>query len=293
MGNRSAVDLTGLRVGVSGARGFIGTRLHKVLRSAGADAIALEGDVRQRSFWEGRFDVLYHLAAAMPADFDRDPVSGFNVNVEGMLRALDAASGMSARVVFASTSGVYRPASSGPLDEAAPVDPPSAYAASKRAAEVLCTAFSDHCEAPAVVLRFFNVYGPGQSDSFLIPYLTHSLATGQVADVRQPDSARDFVYVDDVVDVMVRAAEPSVPAGVVNVGSGRANSVRKVIAKLEGLSGRRLNWRHAATDLNPATSIYADCRAARRLLGWSATTSIEKGLRAVLADFSLVGADVS
>lgn len=186
---------------------------------------------------------------------------------------------------------MYRTGATGPLDESAPVDPASAYAASKQAAELLCTAFSDNFGTRAVVVRLFNVYGRGQSDIFFIPYLARSLASGQIADIRQPDSARDFVYVDDVVEALARASNSSVSACVVNVGSGYAHSVRQVIAKLEALSGRRLNWRHAPSGPDTPTSVYADCQAAKRLLGWSAATPLEDGLRAVLADFGLPDAE--
>lgn len=269
--------LRNLAVGVTGAQGFIGRHLVSALSRASCDVRVLEGDVTDASMWDASFDVLFHLAAAMPGAFAEDPRRGYGVNVDGTLNALEACRRNKARIVFASTCGIYRPDLQGALTEESPIGPSSPYAASKRLAELLCEAYSTHHGVEAMVLRLFNVYGVGQKDAFLVPYLLNAALSGKTATVYHLDSARDFIHVTDVVEALVVAATAE-DCGVYNIGTGTATSVRQVLDCLETILRRPVPWKQGTGPGDPHPATHADNAKARVHLGWAPSIDVLRGL---------------
>ena len=113
-------EIANLRVAITGAHGFIGSRLVTRLSAMGISPIVLSGDIRQEKSFDASFDLLFHLAGAVPADFARRNDVARASNLEGTANALAACLRCNARLVFMSTSGVYRLPSDVPLRESAP-----------------------------------------------------------------------------------------------------------------------------------------------------------------------------
>lgn len=275
--------LAHLRVAVTGHRGFIGRHLVAALGALKASVLLLEGDVRSPEAWKGPFDLLFHLAAAMPHRFAEDPGEGFSVNVEGTLKALEACRARGARVVFASTCGVYSPSEVGALSEACRVDPQTPYAQSKLVAEMLCRSYADHFGVSSTVLRLFNIYGAGQRAEFLIPYLVQCALEGREAVVHHPESSRDFVHVTDVARALVGAALIGGPFEVFNIGLGRPYTVREVLEAIGRVLGRPVAWRQGEGRPDPQPAVFARVERAETRLGWRPTVGLEQGLRDVVA----------
>ena len=124
-----------------------------------------------------------------------------------MVSVLNYCRQFQARCIFASTSAVYEPLNTwGLLSEDSPVKPTSPYAVSKLIAENICFQQSEQYDIPCAVMRIFNVYGPGQRSTFLIPYVLECLLEKRILSLRMPEAQRDFVYIDDVVEALVKAS---------------------------------------------------------------------------------------
>lgn len=280
LGERVAV----LKVAVTGHHGFIGRHLVAALRSLKVQTLPVIGDVRLPGAWAtGAFDLVFHLASTMPQQFADNPGSGFANNFEGTLQTLEACRARNARMIFVSTCGVYSFSAAGAIPETCPTEPQTPYAQSKLMAEMLCRSYADHYGVPSTILRLFNVYGAGQRPEFVIPYLVQCGLDNQEAVVRQPDSARDFVHISDVVDALLYATIQNDLFSVFNVGLGRAHTVRQVLDVVGSILGRPIAWRQGESQLAPQRIVFAEIGHIRERLGWSPKVDLEQGLRDMIS----------
>jgi GDP-4-dehydro-6-deoxy-D-mannose reductase len=226
---------------VTGGGGFAGEHLLQLLPSAVAptrgeldlsDAAAVRAAVRAT-----RPGAVFHLAAlASVARSWRSPGEPLVTNVQMTVNLLEAVRTETpeAGVVVASSGEVYGPPVRLPVAEDAPLRPQIPYAFSKAACDLLAGQYAYAFGIRIVRTRAFNHAGPGQSDDYVVGTLTRQVAEAEAAGTAEvvlrtgnPDSARDFTDVRDVVRAYRAAAE--LPAGVYNVCSGRATSVRHLV----------------------------------------------------------------
>jgi GDP-4-dehydro-6-deoxy-D-mannose reductase len=172
-----------------------------------------------------------------------------------------------------------------PVDEAMPIRPNNPYAHSKFLAEQTCRFYSEYYDIPITVLRPFNVYGPGQDSRFLIPQLAHQIQHERQITVQDLEPRRDYVYVDDVAEAIALTIQRNSGFRVLNIGSGQSTSVHSLIELMQNIAGTKKEIACKQNKRrNEISDVFADASAARRELGWMATTSLEDGLRAVLRD---------
>ncbi len=298
----------GRTVLVTGAGGFIGGHLAERLVREGAavralvrynstntqgwlgnDVEVIAGDVRDHDGLRGAFDgvdTVFHLAALIGIPYSyHSPVAYTRVNTEGTINVLQAARDTGVRrVVHTSTSEVYGTARYVPMDEAHPVQAQSPYAASKAAADAMAAAFTASYGLPVVTVRPFNTFGPRQSVRAVIPtIITQALADAPIR-LGSLTPTRDLTFVDDTVDGFVRAAEaPEAVGRTFNLGTGRETSIGDLVRMIGELLGPPLEMVQEPERMRPTASevgrLVANASAAREVLGWEPTRSLEDGLR--------------
>ncbi|NNL66250.1 MAG: NAD-dependent epimerase/dehydratase family protein [Myxococcales bacterium] len=192
------------------------------------------------------------------------------------------------RFVHVSSSEVYGSAHVDPMDEAHPLDPTTPYAAAKCGADRLVSAFAHTYELPAVILRPFNNYGPGQHLEKLIPrFITHGLADEPLTVHGRGEAARDWIYVDDTCDAIERVlAAPirDVRGEVFNVGTGVATDVLTIARRTLELTGRGPELIEHTTDRPGQVSLHrADPKKLEERVGYRTTTALEDGLARTVA----------
>lgn len=275
------------RVLVTGATGFIGRALVKGLRDAGFEVVALgsaDGDVRNRETFaryagSGIASVIHLAGRSFVPDSWTDPAGFMDVNFMGTTRALEFCRLENASLVFLSAY-VYGIPDRLPINEEAPVRPNNPYAQSKQLAEQACRFYAEQLHVPVTVLRTFNVYGPGQAESFLIPSIMRQLCNGYAVEVLDLEPRRDWVFVADVVSAIVAARGRVAGYNVYNIGSGSSHSVAEVIRIAQKVAGSTIPVHSAATRrLNEIHDVVADIAKARRELGWSPVHDLDSGLR--------------
>lgn len=274
-----------VRAVVTGASGFIGRHLVEELQRS-MTVVSPRGDIREASFYAelGRADVVFHLAAQSNVpQSTRDPAGTWDVNANGTLRLLEWARRTDAgRVVFVSTAHVYGKPERPRVDEAHPTHPATPYGASKLAGEALVRSYQATYGLQGAIVRPFNMYGPGQGAGFLVPDVLLQLRAGKDLVVGDTRPIRDFTYVSDAIDLLVRAGTRKEAAGAtLNLGSGVGHRVADVIEAALKVTGSPLRPRVDEARLRPVDvpELVVDNRRARETLGWEPRVGLEEGIR--------------
>ena len=295
---------------VTGGAGFVGSHVVRALLARGeavrvldnfstgarenlatADgAEVLEGDVRSyhtvREAVQG-VDFVLHLAAlpSVPRSV-RDPITTNDVNVVGTLNVLDASRDARVhRLVYTSSSSIYGKIEELPKRETMMPRPISPYAVSKLAGEHYCRAFSELYGFETVVLRLFNVFGPGQSPtsqySAVIPRFIEQIRRGERPVIYGDGTqTRDFTYVDNVVAAILAATTASGVSGQsYNIAAGNRVSVLDLLAALETLLTARISPVFHPARVGDVSHSYASVAAAREALGYEPAVDLYEGLR--------------
>ncbi|NLG26668.1 MAG: NAD-dependent epimerase/dehydratase family protein, partial [Chloroflexi bacterium] len=235
-------------------------------------------------------DFVYHLAARVSVpESVLYPVEYNAINVGGTVSLLTAMrDAQIKRLVFASSGAVYGEQPSQPLTEELMPHPATPYAVSKRASELYVQAIGQLWGIETVILRIFNAYGPGQplppSHPPVVPhYLRQALTGASVVIHGDGRQTRDFVFISDVADALVAAAQAvGVDREILNIGSGVETSVgglADTIAKVLGKELHRLGNGDAAAGVS---RMVADVGRAHELLGYKPRVSLPEGLREIL-----------
>ncbi|WKZ33167.1 MAG: SDR family NAD(P)-dependent oxidoreductase [Thermodesulfobacteriota bacterium] len=318
------MKLSGKRVLVTGACGFIGSHLVERLLEEGSDVRALvcynsmnswgwldripsealksvevvSGDIRDphgvRKAIEGS-EVVLHLAALIGIPYSyRSPESYMDTNIKGTLNVLQAARDFSIeRVVVTSTSEVYGTAMYAPIDEEHPRQAQSPYAATKIAADSLAESFVRSFGQDVLIARPFNTYGPRQSARAIIPTIITQLLSGNRAlKLGALHPTRDFVYVKDTVEGFVRIAKSGAKPGTdINIATGQEISVRALAETIAGITGEGAEIKRDDNRVRvSASEVERLCGSVERLkglTGWAPMRSLGEGLRETVEWFSV------
>jgi ADP-L-glycero-D-manno-heptose 6-epimerase len=301
-----------VRILVTGGGGFVGSNLAKrlvadghavtvlddfssgdwhTLVGFGGDVITADiaGDLRALTSLEP-FELIYHEASITDTTV-MDQRKMMHNNVEGFRQLLDLAVGWKSRVVWASSAATYGRGPS-PNRESQPAEPLNVYGYSKLAMERIATLYAPRLKHPIVGLRYFNVYGAGETHKGKFASMIHQLAR-QMRTGKRPriftdgEQKRDFVYIDDVIAANLLAARAT-STSVYNVGSGAAGSFNQVVAELN---------RVLKTDLQPdyfpnpydffQTWTEADLTHSRKGLGYDPKFDLRRGVDAYFASGAL------
>lgn len=263
---------------VTGGTGFIGAALVARLVAAGSRVVCLvragsPGVARLapgaraveiadwspagigRALAGERFEAAFHLAAAGVHPDARELEALVTGNVLLTCNVIAAlADRPPRRFVHVGSCSEYAPVGAGErLGEDHPLAPPSLYGAAKASAFLCGRALAERAGVPLVALRLFNVYGPGEAPTRLVPYLLARLRAGEAPALTGGEQVRDFTFVDDVAAALIAGASDALaPGRAYNVCTGTPVRVREVVERVAGLAGR------AGADLGLGRRPYRD-----------------------------------
>ncbi|MCB9948252.1 MAG: NAD-dependent epimerase [Rhodospirillaceae bacterium] len=264
----------------------------------------LRVDLADREATAGAFaahrpDRVVHLAAQAGVRYSLDhPHAYVDSNISGFLNVLEGCRAVGSRhLVYASTSSVYGINRDLPFSEHHPVDHPiSLYAATKRANELMAHCYSHLFDIPATGLRFFTVYGPwGRPDMALFKFARAILAGEPIDVFNEGRMQRDFTYVDDIVDGIVRcldaipvpaaddaaltpAASPAAPFRLFNIGNNQPIELMRYIELLEQALGRKADLNLLPMQPGDVAATCADTRELGNAVGYRPSTPVEVGV---------------
>jgi UDP-glucose 4-epimerase len=295
---------------VTGGAGFIGSHLAEELLKRGqrvriVDSLItgkrrnlealrgaefVEGDladlpVAQRSV-DGMEFVLHQAAIPSVPRSVKDPLTSNRANIDGSLNILVAARDAGVkRLVYAGSSSAYGDTETLPKREDMPTKPLSPYALQKLVVEQYCQMFTRLYGFETVTIRYFNVFGPRQDPGSPYSGVISLFATALLAG-RQPliygdgEQTRDFTYVSNVVDGVLRACESPKAAGeVINVATGGRISLNELLGTMNRIVGTKARAIYEEPRAGDVRDSQADIAKARQLLGYVPLVALEEGLR--------------
>lgn len=294
---------------ITGGAGFIGTRLAERLMEQGeavrifddlssgsitnvseltitGGAEFVRGDVRDAAAVADASkgcELVYHLAAqsSVPVSSEQ-PRLDMEVNIAGTLNVLEAAKENGCNVVFTSSSVVYGDAARVPTPEDEPLHPRSLYAVSKMAAEGYCRTYCELFGVPTVILRLYNIYGPGTNKGLMIDLYRKLLADSKRLELLGSGrQTKDYLYIDDTVEALLRAPHGARCAGVYNIGSGESHSVTQIAQFMfdaMGLEGVEMTAKGGVSWPGDVEFTQPDVGKAEREIGWKPKTGIREGV---------------
>ena len=312
--------LSGRRILVTGAAGFIGSHLVEALLGrgdvvAGVDnfndyydvaikrrnisaALANDGftlhevdlcdEVALRSVFEGMNpEVVVHLAArAGVRPSLQDPNLYHRVNVVGSQHILDACKDYTpSHLVFASSSSVYGGSTEVPFHETNPVmHPISPYAATKRMNEMQAHVYSHVYGVNVTMLRFFTVYGPRQRPDMAIHKFTRRIEGGAPVPMFGDGSTeRDYTYIDDIIEGLLCSVDRPFRYEIFNLGEQRTTTLRALITLVEKHVGKTARIEQQTLQPGDVTITYADIAHAREQLGYAPRFDMDEGIARFVA----------
>jgi UDP-glucose 4-epimerase len=301
---------------VTGGAGFIGSALVRALLSSGdatvevidnlstghrrnldevASQITLhEVDIRDSAGLQGIIagaDTVFHIAAlpSVPKSII-DPAPSHESNIDGTFNVLRACvEGKVRKVVYAASSSAYGDTVVLPKVETMVPNPKSPYAAQKLMGEYYCSSFSSCYGLDATSLRFFNVYGPRQDpgspySGVISVFMTCLLQSTSPTIYGDGEQTRDFTYIEDVVDLVIKASKtPGIAGKVFNAGNGSRYSLNEIWRILQKIEGVTIPAKYGPPRAGDVRDSQADTTAAVKELGHSPRFGIEEGLRHTLA----------
>jgi len=323
-----------MKVLVTGAAGFIGSALTHALLDRGDEVVGIDNlndyyDVRLKQarldrlqprkgfvfqkldiverkpmgelFAAGKFDAVMHLAAQAGVRYSiENPSAYIDANVVGFTHVLEGCRhSRVGHLVFASSSSVYGANTRLPFSEHDNVDHPvSLYAATKKANELMAHSYAHLYRLPCTGLRFFTVYGPwGRPDMALFKFTEGILAGRPIPVFNRGDMVRDFTYVDDIVEGIVRViGQPAAPAAgwsgdhpdpatsyapwrIFNIGNNRPVKLMRYIEVLEQCLGKKAQLDLLPMQPGDVPATCADTGELEKAVGYKPQTPVEIGVK--------------
>ncbi|MFK2826906.1 NAD-dependent epimerase/dehydratase family protein [Bacillus sp. B190/17] len=294
-----------MKVLVTGGAGFIGTHVVKQLLMEDAEVVVvdnlttskgnhlpkgvklykenIEGKEMKRIFKEEAPDYLIHLAAQVSVRRSmEDPYADCISNIVGTLNLLrNCITYKVKKIIFASSAAVYGEPSYLPIDELHPKKSISYYSLSKNIAEEYITLFHKQCGLKYSILRFSNVYGPGQNptgESGVISIFSDQILKGVSPVVYGGSQIRDFIYVKDVAKAL-SAATGVLENGIYNISSNTETSIKELLTTLIEITGINVTPKYLLTRKGDIMKSCLDNRKAIEELNWKPEYSLIDGLK--------------
>ena len=252
------------------------------------DIRLIRGDIRNeelidRSFSEGKFDQVVHLAArAGVRPSITDPKLYYSTNIDGTFNLLDACRRHGVgRFTFASSSSVYGINKKVPFSESDALERTiSPYAATKLAGEQICSNYAHLFGIRCQCLRFFTVYGPRQRPDLAIAKFTKHILSGiPIQQYGDGTTARDYTYIEDIINGVVAAiAYDDDSFNIFNLGGSATTTLGELIRMIEEATGKTALIDRLPDQLGDVPRTYADVEKSRNLLGYEPQTPIREGI---------------
>jgi UDP-glucuronate 4-epimerase len=305
-----------MKVFITGAAGFIGSRLTEILLDGGHTVFGYDlldqedppgwqearletahknkrytffkndvtnGRALESALVQSKPDAVVHLAKKSDLNWtESNPRDCLHLHVDGTTTVVEACDRLNIpQLIIGSSAHVYGGSNKLPHTEEDPADRPlSVYGASMRSAELAVHAIALRSPVSITVLRFFSVYGPRQSPNRLLPALAAAAERRAAMPIFGDGTAsRDMIYIDDLVVGILRVLDRPVPYRVLNIGSGETTTVAQVAENISWLADVALQRESLPRRPGEMPHTYADIQAAQESIGFNISTQLEAGLR--------------
>ena len=271
---------------VTGSSGFIGKKIVKrldrselITDSNNSERIDLQN--RDQVMKLDSADMVIHLGGKTPQN-ELKWSEYFDNNVIGTLNILEYCIQKKVKKMIYVSSYVYGNPKYCPIDENHPINPHNAYTESKYLGERLCEFYCNRSDLNLIILRPFNIFGESMREGFLITNLINSVKTGKKLTIVNKNSKRDFLHVDDFVDLIVKLIDYDFKFEVFNVGAGISYSFEDIIKKIERITSQKINADYEENKEIFIDEITSDISKIKNKTNWQPRIKFDEGLEKML-----------
>ena len=271
---------------VTGSSGFIGKKIVKrldklevITDSNNFERIDLQN--KEQVMKLDSTDMVIHLGGKTPQN-ELKWSEYFDNNVIGTLNVLEYCIQKKVKKMIYVSSYVYGNPKYCPIDENHPINPHNAYTESKYLGERLCEFYCNRSDLNLIILRPFNIFGESMREGFLITNLINSVKTGKKLTIVNKNSKRDFLHVDDFVDLIVKLIDHDFKFEVFNVGAGRSYSFEDIIKKIERITSQKINIDYEENKEIFIDDITSDISKIKNKIDWQPRIKFDEGLEKML-----------
>ena len=269
---------------ITGSEGFVGKNLIRYLKNYSFQIIETKDksfDLKLNESWKQieKCDYLIHLAGKsfVPKSWE-EPARFIENNILLITNALEYCRVNKTKLIFLS-SYLYGNCKKMPIKENAPIEATNPYALSKLLSEKLCNFYKNNFQVNNIILRVFNLYGPGQPKEYLLSKITNQVKYENIIKVDDLSPKRDYVYIDDLCSAIVKAINYKGKEHIFNIGSGKSYSVKEVIDFIQNIYGTSFNIKEKKLIRNnEILNTIADINLAKKELEWFPIYDLKEGL---------------
>ena len=225
-------------------------------------------------------DTVIHLAGKTQKGLEWKEY--FENNIIGTLNILEYCIKKNIKKIIFVSSYVYGNPKYSPIDEQHQISPHNLYTKSKFLAEELCKIYSEKYKLNVIILRPFNIFARSMNKNYLISNLIESINTKKTVTITNRTSKRDFLYIDDFIDLILKIKDHDFEYEIFNIGSGISYSFDDVIEIIEKNTSKKLNLKYKSDDQSFIQNITADNSKITKLLDWKPKLTFEEGLQKLL-----------
>ncbi len=266
-------------IGITGATGFGGGHLVKRLADEGHEVKTFRGDLVSGGNLDDflkNVKTVIHLAGR----FALPNTEIFKVNVVGTFNLLEkCAEYKIKKVIFPSSLALYGEPPNRPWRETDKPTPNTVYGLSKLLAEEAIRYWGDNHNIKYILLRFPNIYGPGNQKGVVFHFKKAIGETGRIIIYGDGKQERDFLFIDDAVEAIVKALNYNGPSDVFNIGSGKTISLLELVELLEKILDRKIPIELKPAETHVVRALSGDIEKATKILDWRPEVSLEEGLK--------------
>lgn len=271
---------------ITGSSGFIGRHLIKKIPKYNTpiEENGKEIDLRNREkvLKIKRVNTVIHLAGKIPHTKKLPDNEFFEHNILGTLNILEYCVEKKVEKLIFISSYIYGNPKYNPIDEKHVVQPHNTYAKSKYLAEELCKIYAKKFGIKIIILRPFNLFGNLQKKGFLISNIIESIKKDSSILITNKNNKRDYLLVDDFIDVILKMIDFDSKFEIFNIGSGKCYSFEKIIQIFEKKSGKKIKKENKVSKKNNISKIQADINKISKKTGWYPKYNFEEGVEKIL-----------
>jgi len=226
-------------------------------------------------------DIVIHLGGKTPSKKLKSH-DYFENNVFGTLNILEYCITKKVKKLIYVSSYVYGNPENSIVDENHPVNPHNSYSESKLLGEQLCKLYCDKSDLKVIILRPFNIFGKSMNDGFLLTNLINAIKTKEKITIINRNSKRDFLYIDDFIDLILKVTDYDSKFEIFNVGTGVSFSFDEIIKKIEKMTLKKINLEYLKDEKIFIKDIRADISKIKKQLNWEPKIKFDDGLKKIL-----------
>lgn len=281
-----------MKIFITGGTGFIGKHLVKKLKGNRRHSLLLlsqeplkeinfiKGNLGELNKWANeieRFkpDAAIHLAWESLPNYDAE------TSIKNLKYGLDLISFLAkigCKSFLSSGTCWEYGEQSGKLSEDMPLLPFNAFSAAKNALHWLGEEIARENNMEFIWTRIFYVYGPGQKETSLIPFLINSAKSGKIPEIKTPLAKNDFIFIEDVVDALAMLSQKCQASGVYNIGSGYSTSVQQIMETVYKIYNIQPRYKKVDISEKDSVNFWADISKIKKTINWKPEVRIEEGI---------------